>query len=317
MRRFVLPLMIVLTAALFAPLPLMAATDPAQPAAQLEKAITEASERFERGALKPGAPFTVRLADGRSVTFSAEKFDADVDRAFELLETLLKQQKAAPAADSHLDSLMRAEKKTSAAAPAPRAAPPADYSVYGNYRKSRDERIEAQDEAAETDMQHVIAERLAADEDRARKMERDQGLQVQAMKWQSELDSQASASVKAAAAWEAEHSPAAYAKNFLGMVIQTAVGSFTGGFLGVVSTNLANKAVRSLYKDKDEAPPPHGGPGAPGPHGTTEAETEPAQPSGAPVPGTSSFKPQSARPGLGSSPKKANRADTTRKQVVY
>jgi len=155
-----------------------------------------------------------------------------------------------PPAVDRLTALMQAERQTAHAVPSGQAATiPLEYSVYKNYRQSRSARIQEDDKMIDAEKQAIVAERQAAAQSQQRKREREQQLQGQATAWQAELDKQAKASSAAALQWAEEHSFGAYAKRFLGMVVQTSVGAFTGGFLGTLSTNLANKAVSNLFPD--------------------------------------------------------------------
>ena len=252
-------------------------------AANVEKAILQASEWHEQGKIQKGRPLVIPVASDFQLVFSAENFDADLDKAFYVLDQLMTRAKAErgtiagtraapgsaqpgqnitsapqaaavppgpPSATDRLTALMQAERQTAHADPSGQATGiPLEYSVYKNYRQSRTTRIQEDDKIIEAEKQAVIAERQAAAQSQQRKRERDQQLQAQSTAWQAELDKQAKASSAAALQWEQEHSFGAYAKRFLGMVVQTSVGAFTGGFLGVLSTNLANKAVSNLFPD--------------------------------------------------------------------
>lgn len=244
----------------------------------IEKAILQASELREQGKIQKGRPLVIPVASDFQLVFSAENFDADLDKAFRVLDQLMTRARAergqtAPARQApipmqpgqpqpqaavpgppppadRLTALMQAERQTARIAPSGQAAGiPLEYSVYQNYRQSRTARIQEDDKMIEAEKQAVIAERQAAAQSQQRRRERDQQLQAQATAWQAELDKQAKASSSAALQWEQEHSFGAYAKRFLGMVVQTSVGAFTGGFLGTLSTNLANKAVSNLFPD--------------------------------------------------------------------
>ena len=248
-------------------------------AANIEKAILQASELREQGKIQKGRPLVIPVASDLRLIFTAENFNADLDKAFQILDQFMTRARtnndrvsmAPPAlvsvppaqaaasspsaatvpgtlAADRLTALMQAEKQTAQAAPVGQAAHmPLEYSVYKNYRQSRQARIQEKDKMIEAEKQVVIVERQAAAQNQQRKRERDQQLQSQANAWQAELDKQAKASTAAALQWEQEQSFGAYMKRFLGMVVQTSVGAFTGGFLGTVSTNLANQAVSSLF----------------------------------------------------------------------
>ncbi len=254
-------------------------------AANVEKAILQASEWHEQGKIQKGRPLVIPVASDFQLVFSAENFDADLDKAFRVLDQLMTRAKAErgtttgtraapgsaqpgqnamsapqipaaplgpPPATDRLTALMQAERQTARAASAPSghaAGIPLEYSVHKNYQQSRTARIQEDDKIIEAEKQAIVAERQAAAQSQLRKREREQQLQGQATAWQTELDKQAKASSAAALQWEQEHSFGAYAKRFLGMVVQTSVGAFTGGFLGVLSTNLANKAVSNLFPD--------------------------------------------------------------------
>ncbi|MFH1079446.1 MAG: hypothetical protein V1766_04160 [Pseudomonadota bacterium] len=249
-------------------------------AANIEKAILQASEWHEQGKIQKGRPLVIPVASDLRLTFSAENFDADLNKAFQILDQLMKRAKAghdrgsmarpapvsappaqttvspsstaavpgaAPATD-RLSALMQAEKQTAQATPVGQMANMnLEYSVYKDYRQSHQARIQKEDKMVESEKQAVITERQAAAQNQQRKRERNQQLQSQAGAWQAELDKQAKASAAAALQWQQEHGFGAYVKRFLGMVVQTSVGAFTGGFLGTVSTNLANKAVSNLF----------------------------------------------------------------------
>ncbi len=249
-------------------------------AANIEKAILQASELHEQGKIQKGRPLVMPVASDLRLTFTAENFNADLDKAFQILDQLMTRARAGndrgsmarpapvsalpaqtaasspsaaavpgvtPATD-RLTALMQAERQTAQAAPAGQEAHMnLEYSVYKNYRQSHQTRIQKEDKMIEAEKQVVIAERQAVAQNQQRKRERDQQLQSQAGAWQAELDKQAKASAAATLQWQQEHSFGAYVKRFLGMVVQTSVGAFTGGFLGTVSTNLANKAVSNLF----------------------------------------------------------------------
>jgi hypothetical protein len=248
--------------------------------ANIEKAILQASELHEQGKIQKGQPLVMPVASDLRLIFTVENFNADLDKAFQILDQLMTRAKAnndrgsmarpgavstppsqtavssppaaaapgaAPATD-RLTALMQAEKQTAQAVPAGQVANMSpEYSVYNNYRQSHQARGQERDKLIEAEKQAVIAERQAASQNQQRKRERDQQLQSQANAWQTELDKQAKASAAATLQWQQENSVGAYMKRFLGMVVQTSVGAFTGGFLGTVSTNLANKAVSKLF----------------------------------------------------------------------
>ncbi|MBI5199267.1 MAG: hypothetical protein HZA09_04535 [Nitrospirae bacterium] len=226
---------------------------------RVEKAILKASEMYEQGKIKKGKPYTVEVSMEIGKKSSEETFDKDVDNAFKTLDRLMKEKTgkkeavAVPVPENdRIGALKQAEKRMDKGSPHPAGDKmSSEYSVYKNYQQLRQERMSNENKVAEADMQAVIAERQAAAQDLQRKREREQQLQAQAMKWQEQMDKQASASASAAAQWEAEHSFGAYAKKFLGVVVQTAVGSFTGGFLGTLSTNFANHAVKKLFPNVD------------------------------------------------------------------
>jgi hypothetical protein len=240
----------------------------------IEKAILQASELHEQGKIQKGRPLVMPVASDLKLIFSAEHFSTDLDKAFQVLDQLITRSRAdrantaaaqpvpapsSPAAagpktppppPDRLTALMQAERQTAKIAPAVEAPNiPLEYSVYGNYRQTRLARIQEGEMMIEAEKQTVIAERQAAAQNQQRKREREQQLQDQSTAWQAELDKQAKASAAAALQWQQENSFGAYMKRFLGMVVQTSVGAFTGGFLGTVSTNLANKAVSNLFPD--------------------------------------------------------------------
>jgi len=149
-------------------------------------------------------------------------------------------------ADDGITALMRAERETQSAQPGSpdnNFTATGGFDVYNNYSTSHVTKLQRADQMAELDMQNINAERQAVEAERLQKMQRDQELQGQAMEWQAQLDKQASDSARKAAEWEATHSFGAYATAFFGTVLQTTIGSFTGGLLTPVATTLANKAV--------------------------------------------------------------------------
>jgi hypothetical protein len=243
----------------------------------IEKAILQASELHDQGKIQKGRPLVVPVASNLELIFTAENFSTDLDKAFELLDQLMTRSRAdrantaasqlisspspsavagpktSPPPPDRLTALMQAERQTAKVAPAGEAPNiPLEYSVYSNYRQTRLARIQEGEMMIEAEKQAVIAERQAAAQNQQRRRERDQQLQGQATAWQAELDKQAKASAAAALQWQQENSFGAYMKQFLGMVVQTSVGAFTGGFLGTVSTNLANKAVSNLFPDASD-----------------------------------------------------------------
>ena len=247
--------------------------------AAIEKAILQASEWQEKGKIQKGRPLMIPVASDLRLTFTAENFNADLDKAFQILDQYMSRTgmgnepvpKTAPpplaarsappapppspspqgrAADKdRLTALREAERQTQSLPSAQSAAMSPDFSVYGAYRQNHQRRRQEQEKTIEAEKQMVIAERQAAAQNQLRKRERDQQLQSQSGAWQTELDRQAKASAAVALQWEQENSFGAHMKRFLGMVVQTSVGAFTGGFLGTVSTNLANKAVSKLFPD--------------------------------------------------------------------
>ncbi|MBI4827952.1 MAG: hypothetical protein HY804_03960 [Nitrospinae bacterium] len=225
---------------------------------KLENAITTASRLRDEGKISPGNPYRVQITPKTTLSFGAEHFEADAERAFTVYKNLLEFRakgaaiKSKPAAqtDSRLDALMEAERKTAARAPLP---PPqaveTQFDLYQQYRAEHDKKAAQEEQAAEADMRAVSAERKSAEVEQAQRRQRDQALQQQAMKWQAELDKQASHTARAAAQWEEQHSFGAYAKRFLAAVLQTTIGSFTTAFLTPITTDLANRAVQQMFPD--------------------------------------------------------------------
>ncbi|MDX9896926.1 MAG: hypothetical protein RBS34_15865 [Desulfofustis sp.] len=241
---------------------------------KIEQAIAAASERYDNGEIVAGNPYQAVISDGISLRFSYEDFDADLSRAFDLYGEALagtldqageavakpaqQQAKQSPpprqeqtkkntaTANDPIAALMRAEKSTNKAMGVS-SIPQEHFDVYGQFRSSHSARIQQQDMAAEADMATLVAQRQAAEEQRVRQLQQQQELQSQAMQWQAQLDKQASDSARKAAEWEAQHSFGAYATSFLATVAQTAVGSFTGGLLNPIATELANKAVDKWF----------------------------------------------------------------------
>lgn len=247
-----------------------------------EKAILHATELKDAGKLHSGRPYVVKIAPKVKLSFSAERFKADLQTALDVHDKLVryrhkltgghkpaapKKHHTVPAhgkndrhrvaeappepSDDPIAAMRYAEKKAAAVAPPPRAHAPANYDVYQDYRKAHANSLLQQDKAAEADIAAVLAERRQAETELIQMRQRKQQLQAQATKWQAELDKQASQSAKAAAQWEQEHSFGAYAKRFLGTVLQTAIGSFSTAFLTPVAVNLANRAVGSLFPSVD------------------------------------------------------------------
>lgn len=258
------PLIAASVSFLFFLLPAEAAFGGSDPglAGRIEQAITEAADLFDQGKILKGRPHVVEVAPGVRLTFSQETFEADMETAFLVLEMAMtrkgKEASESPADASRsrapaeqprdrMSALIEAEKQTSRNAPPGSSQVPADYSMQRNYQQSRQARTQGEEKEIEAERQIVLAERAAAAQNLQRKREREQQLQAQSAKWQDELDRQAKVSAQAAAQWEEEHSFGAYAKKFLGVVVQTSVGAFTGAFLGTVATNLADKAVKKLF----------------------------------------------------------------------
>lgn len=242
---------------------------------RVEKAITKASDMFEHGQLQKGSPYIVSISQEIELSFSEATFEADIEKAFKILEQLMAKKNTlegelttathgqgqyppqsraiSPQGQSsdRLNALIQSEKETSKGIPPSDEKLNLEYSVHKSYQQTRQAKLQDEDKEAEADRQIIIAERQQAAQRMQMKREREQQLQAQASKWQDELDKQAKTSAQAALQWEKEHSFGAYAKKFLGMVIQTSVGAFTGGLLGTVSTNLANKAVSKLFPNVD------------------------------------------------------------------
>lgn len=238
-----------------------AGADPAL-ADRIETAIVEAADLFEQGKIIKGHPYVVDVAPGVQLTFSRETFESDMETAFLILEMAMERRSknvsktpadaprsgtATERPGDRMSALMSAEKETTPKAPRADAQVPIEYSMHKNYQQMRQSRIQADEKEVEAERQIVLAERAAAAQNLQRKREREAALQAQAAKWQDELDRQAKVSAQAAAQWEEEHSFGAYAKRFLGVVVQTSVGAFTGAFLGTVATNLADKAVKKFF----------------------------------------------------------------------
>ena len=248
---------------LFLLLPATAATGSSDPglAGRIEKAIVEAADLFDQGKIVAGRPHAVDVAPGIQLTFSRETFERDMETAFLVLEMAMSRkgkESPVPHADAtrplppptaspdRMSALMSAEKET-AKTPRGDAQIPANYSMHRNYQQARQARIQSEEKEIEAERQLVLAERAAAAQNLQKKREREAAIQAQSAKWQDELDRQAKVSSQAAAQWESEHSFGAYAKRFLGVVVQTSVGAFTGAFLGTVATNLADKAVKKFF----------------------------------------------------------------------
>jgi hypothetical protein len=239
---------------------------------KLEEAIAKASDLHESGSLKFGNPFKAQITSTVSISFTAETFDEDLERAFDLYkrmmaakdskgvgakEHLSRSSKKAESEENQIDALKQAEKISEKNSPK-QAKPAKDFSVFSDYQKTHQEKIRHEDQAAEGDMKGILAERRATENEQLQKLKTKQDIQSQSMKWQAQLDKQASESARKAAEWEAQHSFGAYARTFFATVVQTAVGSFTGGLLTPIATELANKAVKQWFgidpKDIDKPP---------------------------------------------------------------
>lgn len=239
---------------------------------RIEKAIVQAEELYEQGKIPKGKPFVVPITEDFQLSFSAENFQGDAEKAFQVLDQLMAEQKKlkakaqvpapapAPAPEAketsprnreqgRLGALMEAEQHTAKASPPASEKIPLEYNIYKKYQQDRQARLQEEEMGIEADKQIILAERQAVAQEEQRKREREQQLQAQSGKWQEELDKQAKVSSQAALQWEKEHSFGAYATRFLGMVVQTSVGAFTGGVLGTLGTNLANQAVSKLFPD--------------------------------------------------------------------
>ncbi len=223
--------------------------------AKLEKAIIIASDMHDSGGLEAGEPYVASITPTVKIAFSKENFDADLEKAMKVYDGLLVKRKSMSQqtrkktksrADRRINALMTAEQKTASVEP-PIASAPADYNVYEDYTQTHKDRTLRENQAAEADMRSVLNERQAAEAELVQRKQRKQAVQEQAMRWQAELDKQASASARVAAEWERQHSFGAYARRFLGSVVQTAVGSFTTALLTPIATNLANDAVGQMF----------------------------------------------------------------------
>lgn len=224
----------------------------------VESAITEASDLYDAGQITPGEPFVVALSPKVKLSFAAETFDDDIDSAFSVLEKLMSaapspsppapgERKGKPAPTDRISSLRAAEGP--AAGPAiPPENMPMDYDVFLDYGETHRAKQEAEDMAAEADMQSVLEERRAASEELRMRNERKRELQAQATQWQAELDRQAAESAKVQAAFIAENSFGAYTRRILGTVLETGVGAFGSAFLGGIGSNLADAAVKSIFR---------------------------------------------------------------------
>ena len=247
---------------------------------KVEKAITRASDLFEQGKIKKGHPYIVHISPRLTLSFSAENFDQDLEKAFKVLDTLMTRAKKvarvkkppektakvsqtspakpeirekAPPRD-RISALMQAENQHPKQRKLTAREVPIQFSAFKNYNALHQGRAMAEDKAAEADMQAVNQERQAAEEELRQRRARKQQIQAQAMKWQNELDKEAAESARKAAAYEAEHSFGAYMKGFFTTILQTAVGSFTGAFIGNVGSHLADKAVGSLFHGSMDSP---------------------------------------------------------------
>lgn len=235
---------------------------------RIEKAIVQAEELYEQGKIPKGKPFVVPITEDFRLSFSAENFQGDAEKAFQVLDQLMAEQKKpkakaqvpAPAPEAketsprnreqgRLGALMEAEQHTAKASPPASEKIPLEYNIHKKYQQERQARLQEEEKGIEADKQIILAERQVVVQEEQGKREREQQLQAQAGRWQEELDKQAKVSSQAALQWEKEHSFGAYATRFLGMVVQTSVGAFTGGILGTLGTNLANQAVSKLFPD--------------------------------------------------------------------
>ncbi len=227
-----------------------------------EKVITYATEIFEKGKITKGEPIAVKITPMLTIRISKENFENDMEKLWAIYYRLVAERKELMAAKkptaekvvkkvvkkkSRLDAMREEEEKTTAFSPEPKGKAPIEYDLYQDYQTSRQERISSENQAAEADIRAVISERQTVQREERQRLSRKGQLQAQASMWQSELDKQASGSARVAAAWDEEHSVGGYARRFLGTVIQTTVGSFTGGLFGTVGSNAANKAVNQLF----------------------------------------------------------------------
>jgi len=255
---------------------------------KVEQTITKASDMFEQGKIKKGHPYKVHISPNLILAFSEENFDRDMEKAFSVLDELMTKNKKriSPkevANNRNMDTTQKAQnppKVGTKTTPVKKKNPPSDrisalmraenhhpkhrklaanevpiqYSVFKSYNALHQSREEQEDKTSEADMQMVNRERQLAEEELQQKRARNQQIQLQAMKWQSELDREAAESARKAAAYKAEHSFGAYVKRFFTTVLQTAVGSFTGAFIGNIGSHLADKAVGSLFHLPSDSP---------------------------------------------------------------
>jgi len=247
---------------------------------KVEKTITRASDMFEQGKMIKGHPYIARISPRLTLTFAAESFDADLEKAFKVLDVLMTQareksrvknnppgktgkisptsspkpdiRKKAPPRD-RISALMQAENQHPKQRKLTAREVPVQFSTFKNYNALHQGRAIAEDRAAEADMQAVNQERQMAEEELRQRRARKQQIQVQAMKWQNQLDKEAAESARKTAAYEAEHSFGSYVKRFFTTVLQTAVGSFTGAFVGNIGSHLADKAVSSLFHGSSDS----------------------------------------------------------------
>lgn len=233
------------------------------------QAITAATTRFELGNLTDDEPYTHRVSKKVSLAFANNSYDQDLSLAFSLLSKLEKKRDQMLAKSeqtknksqqpkrqlTRTERLMQAELKMQKHMPAPQIMV-TDYDVMSAFKETRQNRLNVKNKAAEVDMQMVVAERQAAEQQLAQEKQRKAALQQQAAIWQAEMDNQAVERANAIREWKKQNGFGAHMRKIFTGVLSAGIGSFTGSLTSTVSTNLANKAITKIFGDDAPKAPP-------------------------------------------------------------
>ena len=213
--------------------------------------ISIANTKYELGALHNQTyrhPLTSKLI----LSFSQETYSKDIKRAYLLLAKLETKQKSIIQNHSkqskpltRMQRLMKAEASIAKNTPPPQYFV-SDFDLMTAFKETRQSRLDTKNRIADNEIQAVVSERQAAEQQIIHKQEQKAALQAQSSAWQEQLDKQAIEQATALREWKKQNGFGAHVRRIFTGAIGAGLSSFTGGLTSAIGGNLANEAIDKI-----------------------------------------------------------------------
>ncbi len=215
----------------------------------IEKVCSNARAGRLTSVVNRKVPAVGNLLPEATLTFSAESFDGDLDRA---LNVLGKYADAQAGRFERLDSKaleqeLREVEQGVAGADRARQGSTGSFNLFYNYVAGHKRRQAEWDHKADEDVRVVVEKRRQGQERQAIEDEARRKSQAVNRRWQEEMDAHAMREVEAELAWCRQHSADAFMKEFVWTIAAGAVTSFAGGFAHSVGAGYADYLIRRQF----------------------------------------------------------------------